>query len=561
MINTSPKNIMQLQTTLSLLNTLQTLETYKEFCYQLYLLTVYGAGGARYYKHTEDVKTYYLGKAYEEQIKGQEETQICYISIGGKTIGTHTQVINKDYVPTNSNYKETPFNRYFHTDALGSITAITDDTGTVVERRSYEPFGKIRAMDYGTNNNTISNQIHQTTRAYTGHEQIKEISGLIHMNARVYDSDIGRFLSADTIIQDPHDSQSYNRYSYVRNNPMKYTDPTGNSWWTKFRDKWVKPVVSIVISAVIIAATMGYGALAATWVGGLNVVQAGALVGGISGGIMTGSLTGAVKGAVFGAISAGIANGIGTGFESAFGLEHGATLFSSGKVGAQFLKAASHGLSRAAISMVQGGTFKSGFASGFASSFFSPGTSLGDGTGGFTLRTTIAGVVGGTASEIGGGKFANGAISGAFVHMFNAEWRLSWSVSGGVVAGGTAEQGISVAYDTSKPWYRFFSNWSSQKFTTISYGAYADASASAEFSLGASSGQTADVVIGDGITAGSSINTFFFPVNGSMGAEVFIPSPKYGNINLYNISFGVDTPGGLPMESHTYYTKTTRGGW
>ncbi len=72
--------------------------------------------------------------------------------------------------------------------------------------------------------------------------------------------------------------------------------------------------------------------------------------------------------------------------------------------------------------MAQGGTFKSGFASGFSSSFFSPGTSLGgDGAGGFTLRTTISGVVGGTASEIGGGKFANGAISGAFVHMFNAE--------------------------------------------------------------------------------------------------------------------------------------------
>ncbi len=72
--------------------------------------------------------------------------------------------------------------------------------------------------------------------------------------------------------------------------------------------------------------------------------------------------------------------------------------------------------------MVQGATFKSGFASGFASSFFSPGTELGgDGAGGFTLRTTIAGVVGGTASEIGGGKFANGAVSGAFVHMFNAE--------------------------------------------------------------------------------------------------------------------------------------------
>ena len=81
-------------------------------------------------------------------------------------------------------------------------------------------------------------------------------------------------------------------------------------------------------------------------------------------------------------------------------------------------KSLAHALSRGAISYWQGGTFRSGFAS----SFFNPGTQLGgDGAGGFTLRTTIAGVVGGTASEIGGGKFSNGAVSGAFVHMFNAE--------------------------------------------------------------------------------------------------------------------------------------------
>jgi len=138
---------------------------------------------------------------------------------------------------------------------------------------------------------------------------------------------------------------------------------------------------------------------------------------------MTGSLSGAIKGAIFGAIGAAFAQGIGNYFADTFGLEHGATLWSSAKKGAQFLRAAAHGLSRGIISMAQGGTFKSGFASGFTSSFFSPGTSLGGtGTGGFSLRTTIAGIVGGTASALGGGKFANGAVSGAFVHMFNAEY-------------------------------------------------------------------------------------------------------------------------------------------
>jgi len=82
------------------------------------------------------------------------------------------------------------------------------------------------------------------------------------------------------------------------------------------------------------------------------------------------------------------------------------------------VKSMMHGLTRGLIAQAQGGTFKSGFASGFASSAFSVGNK---GYGGFTGRTAIMAVVGGTASKLGGGKFSNGAVSGAFVHMFNAE--------------------------------------------------------------------------------------------------------------------------------------------
>jgi hypothetical protein len=54
--------------------------------------------------------------------------------------------------------------------------------------------------------------------------------GIIHMNGRVYDPELGRFLSADPFIQDPYNTQSFNRYSYCMNNPFKYTDPSGYSW-------------------------------------------------------------------------------------------------------------------------------------------------------------------------------------------------------------------------------------------------------------------------------------------------------------------------------------------
>jgi RHS repeat-associated protein len=65
-----------------------------------------------------------------------------------------------------------------------------------------------------------------TTRGFTGHEAIDQV-GLVHMNGRVYDPELGRFLSADPFVQDAGNAQSWNRYSYVLNNPLSMTDPTG----------------------------------------------------------------------------------------------------------------------------------------------------------------------------------------------------------------------------------------------------------------------------------------------------------------------------------------------
>lgn len=68
-------------------------------------------------------------------------------------------------------------------------------------------------------------------RGYTGHEHIDEL-GLINMNGRMYDPRLGRFLSPDPFVQAPSNPQNYNRYTYCLNNPLKYTDPSGEkiSW-------------------------------------------------------------------------------------------------------------------------------------------------------------------------------------------------------------------------------------------------------------------------------------------------------------------------------------------
>ncbi|MFN9185421.1 MAG: RHS repeat domain-containing protein, partial [Betaproteobacteria bacterium] len=69
-----------------------------------------------------------------------------------------------------------------------------------------------------------------TDRGFTGHEHLDEL-GFVHMNGRIDDPLLGRFLSPDPHIQDEGLLQNYNRYSYVLNNPLRYTDPSGEVWW------------------------------------------------------------------------------------------------------------------------------------------------------------------------------------------------------------------------------------------------------------------------------------------------------------------------------------------
>lgn len=114
---------------------------------------------------------------------------------------------------------------YLHRDQLGSTTAVTDSNGVVIERFAYEPFGKRRSLAGALDTNgTLAGAT--TARGFTNHEHIDGM-GLINMNGRLYDPAIGRFVSPDPAVPYPTDLQSYNRYSYVRNNPLIATDPSG----------------------------------------------------------------------------------------------------------------------------------------------------------------------------------------------------------------------------------------------------------------------------------------------------------------------------------------------
>jgi RHS repeat-associated protein len=173
----------------------------------------YDANNSRYKKTSGSTTTHYVGKTYEKNFyaNGVKEDKY-FIYANGKLVSIFS---NKD-----NQYKV----NFLHYDNLGSIDTITNNLGVVEQRRSYKPFGEQLYLDkYG---NEVATTSTVTNRGYTGHEHIKEVD-LIHMNGRVYDASIARFISADPNIFHPFDSQDFNRYTYTHNNPMKYVDHSG----------------------------------------------------------------------------------------------------------------------------------------------------------------------------------------------------------------------------------------------------------------------------------------------------------------------------------------------
>jgi RHS repeat-associated protein len=259
-----------------------------------------------------------VGKLYERELLADGQVKHKhFIYAGGQLVAIQVKA-EEDGAPLPD---ET---RYLHRDNLGSIDTITDGRGNIVERLSYTPFGARRAGDWRATDpyNPAGLVLASfTNRGFTGHEHVEEM-GLIHMNGRVYDPVLGRFLSADPNVQFPHASQSYNRYAYVLNNPLKYTDPSGYflsglfKSIGKFFKKFWKPILAITLAIVT------YGVMS-TWLGGVGVVGAyscgaptftafqvgmmsGAASGFVSGGILSGSLEGAVSGAIAGGVMGGL---------------------------------------------------------------------------------------------------------------------------------------------------------------------------------------------------------------------------------------------------------------
>jgi RHS repeat-associated protein len=142
--------------------------------------------------------------------------------------------------------------RYFHSDHLGSSNIVTNETGERIAHTEFTPYGSISVQDGS----------YDPKYKFTGKE--RDETGLYFYGARYYDPELGRFISADTIVQNPGDPQSLNRYSYCRNNPLNLVDPTGHSFWQTIRKLFSDTgVPSAVVNAFVPNSWEQYGRMMA----------------------------------------------------------------------------------------------------------------------------------------------------------------------------------------------------------------------------------------------------------------------------------------------------------
>lgn len=204
---------------------------------------------------------------------------------------------------TNHQTNQTTNNLYYlHRDHLGSIVLITDVNGNAVEKRQFDAWGNIVALTDGNGNPLTAFVV--LDRGYTGHEHLLGV-GLIHMNGRLYDSKLHRFLSPDNFVQDLYNTQNFNRYGYVMNNPLIANDPNG-----EFIHLIIGALVGGVINWVANGAHFSWKGLAQFGVGALS----GALGAGIGAGVSSALAVGGSFGAGF--VGSSAAMSVGSGFLS-----------------------------------------------------------------------------------------------------------------------------------------------------------------------------------------------------------------------------------------------------
>jgi RHS repeat-associated protein len=344
----------------------------------------------------------YAGQSYEEvEFDDGTSIKICYLNVGSNLFAYISE--------KNSEPKKTT---YIHTDHLGSVNVLTDDNGLILERHSFDAWGKKRDPFTWERLETPLIIPADFSKGFTFHETLN-IDWLVCMNARIYNPVLGRFLSPDPYIQFGENMQSMNRYSYVLNNPLSFTDPSGyNSLNEYFEDAFdfvkehLGTVVGIAISASLGGLDGGFFAvLFSGAASGFGVAFTDAFV---TSGSFHDSFKIGLEGSLWGAISAGCLYTINSIFQE------------SNFLGRNIIKPLVQSAVKDAISKAKNGDLDLLNIHGSESSY-EPVMANQYGQSG---NIVVGAIVGETSSKLSGGKFANGAVSGSFISIYNNPQQL-----------------------------------------------------------------------------------------------------------------------------------------
>ncbi len=364
-------------------------------------------------------KFYVGGGLYEKVIEGGHEKLIHYLNTDNGLFAIYTED-TKWHTDQSTKEAAEPHTekrvQFVFKDHLGSIQYVTDTDGILEEEFSYDAWG-LRRDPINWENFEVP-PTPGTDRGFTSHEHL-DLFTLVNMNGRIYDPLVGRFLSADPYMQMPEHTQGLNRYSYCFNNPLSYTDPSGFFVTDGFFPLWA----AVVVGTVATVATMGSAApLAVAVIAGAAAGFASAVVSAALNGVSFGqAMVEGVKGGMLGATLGLVSYGVGSIFSELGSIvvkESGKLILEVENLIGHMTQAVTHGMLNGGIRVVMGGRFEHGMLSGFFASFAGSWVSS-IANAPVELYAIIGAVVGGTAEALGGGKFANGAITGAFVGMFN----------------------------------------------------------------------------------------------------------------------------------------------
>lgn len=285
--------------------------------------------------------------------------------------------------------------RYLHRDTLGSVAAITGKTGSTLETLSYEAFGERRYVSGARQDRTSPLLGVLTDRGFTIHEHLDEIN-LIHMNGRIFDPALARFMTPDPLVQAQNYSQAYNRYSYGLNNPLRSIDPSGFLSLSSLLDDIGDFIDGGGWFHILVGIAFGPGFGDAGNIAGLKSPIAIGVMGGFAVGISAseGNLAAGVRGAAAGAL---------------FGW---ASRFAPGTPASY----AAHAVAGCASGGLQSGGCDRGALSAVAGKWVTVNSEQ---LLGKDLRFVGPIAAGGVASWVSGGNFQNGAVTAAFGYLFN----------------------------------------------------------------------------------------------------------------------------------------------